>query len=581
MNTISLQNFAQGVSYGIFYLKGHLLNAYVLVPVGIILELMVLYGLNQFIIQILKIKFPASVLGMLINLGLLVVLDSLSKIVPQAGVVLHYYLKITNPSMNFSLKWINIFFVPSFVILPLSKPITIIEVLKIAAVFVIGWWVLMLINVYSIHLIKILFLLHKKPEDHHTVNTDEKPFTSTRDITTIDLRTVNTEPSTRPNLHDIDQQSLEQNEIMELQDIDPVVRPLPSYQSSPANFMSAITTNTSSTSEMTESPPPQQPSKYPHLSSEAQDIVLFITKYIDWIIYGLLFIASLPLYYISSYHLLLPFHLSVTMLCYYTALLIPLKYPVTKKFAHPILIATFLILFICFISSLIYYHKPVGFLWDLKYYKTGKNYLNLFSDAYLFNNGENNNQPDLTKYPIWPGCGDFLSSLMDISIVSLSLPVFTHRRDFVQNFWIMVPILMSIALTFFLYPLICYNIGIDSKRSIGFIGRSVTLALGTPLIDSLDGLISLMAVCTILSGICGVLIGDLTFKLLRVKNNDYVTRGVSLGINCGAIATAHLLNTDPRAASMSSLSFTIFGTMMVIFASIGEIRNVIHAIVGM
>lgn len=170
---------------------------------------------------------------------------------------------------------------------------------------------------------------------------------------------------------------------------------------------------------------------------------------------------------------------------------------------------------------------------------------------------------------------------MDISIVSLSLPVFTHRKDFIQNFWIMIPILMSIALTFFLYPIICYNIGIDAKRSIGFIGRSVTLALGTPLIDSLDGLISLMAVCTILSGICGVLIGDITFKLLRVKNNDYVTRGVSLGINCGAIATAHLLNTDPRAASMSSLSFTIFGTMMVIFASIGEIRGVIHAIVGM
>lgn len=379
MNRPTLQNLIQGVSYGLYYLKSHFINAYLLIPVGIILELMVLYGLNQFIIQILKIKFPASVLGMLINLGFLVVLDTTSKVIPQAGVVLHYYLKITNPSMNFSLKWINIFFVPSFVILPLSKPITIIEVLKIAAVFVIGWWVLMLINVYSIQLIKILFLLHKKPEDH-MVNRDDKPFTSTRDITTIDLRAVNTEPNSRPTpskLHDIDQESLERNEIMDLQDINPVIRPLPSYQTSPANFMSAITTNSTSTIESVESPPPQQPSKYPHLSSETQDIVLFITKYFDWIIYGLLFIASLPLYYTSSYHLLLPFHLSITMLCYYTALLIPLKYPFTKKFAHPILIATFLILFICFISSMIYYQKPVGFLWDLKYYKTGKNYLNL------------------------------------------------------------------------------------------------------------------------------------------------------------------------------------------------------------
>lgn len=93
MNRPTLQNLIQGVSYGLYYLKSHFINAYLLILVGIILELMVLYGLNQFIIQILKIKFPASVLGMLINLGFLVVLDTTSKVIPQAGVVLHYYLK--------------------------------------------------------------------------------------------------------------------------------------------------------------------------------------------------------------------------------------------------------------------------------------------------------------------------------------------------------------------------------------------------------------------------------------------------------------------------------------------------------
>ncbi|KAK7677555.1 hypothetical protein QCA50_019464 [Cerrena zonata] len=133
------------------------------------------------------------------------------------------------------------------------------------------------------------------------------------------------------------------------------------------------------------------------------------------------------------------------------------------------------------------------------------------------------------------------------------------------------------ALTFFCYPIFCYTIGIESLRSIGFIGRLVTLALGTPLINALGGSVSLMAVCTILSGICGVLIGDSIFNFLRVPTNDYVTRGVTLGINCGAIATAHLLNIDPRAASMSSLSFSIFGTVMVIMASIGAIRLLIQS----
>ena len=54
-----------------------------------------------------------------------------------------------------------------------------------------------------------------------------------------------------------------------------------------------------------------------------------------------------------------------------------------------------------------------------------------------------------------------------------------------------------------------------------------------------------------------------------------------MGINCGAIATAHLLNVDPRAALMSSLSFSIFGTVMVIMAAIGAIKQLINSWVGL
>lgn len=90
-----------------------------------------------------------------------------------------------------------------------------------------------------------------------------------------------------------------------------------------------------------------------------------------------------------------------------------------------------------------------------------------------------------------------------------------------------------------------------------------------------------MAVCTILSGILGVLVGDSFFSLLRISSDDFVTRGVTLGINCGAIATAHLLNVDPRAASMSSLSFSTFGTIMIILASINAVRELIRSWVGL
>ncbi|KAK6463573.1 LrgB-like family-domain-containing protein [Scheffersomyces coipomensis] len=321
------------------------------------------------------------------------------------------------------------------------------------------------------------------------------------------------------------------------------------------------------------------------LSPKSQVIVLFITKYFDWLFYGLMLIVSIPFYYISSIHLFLPYHLSITVSAFYIALSIPQKWQSTKKFAHPILISTFLILLICSIGSLIYHQgDPQGFLLDLEYYRTGRTYLNLFSSKLMYNNGQTDLMPphDATLLYKWPGCGDVLVSLLDISIVSLSLPMFTHRRDFVNNFWVvMVPTTASMALSFFVYPIVCHSIGIEATRSIGFIGRSITLALGTPLMLALGGSVSLMAVCTILSGICGVLIGDLVFKLTRVAKNDYVTRGVTLGINSGAIATAHLLNVDPRAASMSSLSFSVFGTIMIILSSIDAVVTVIRSMVGL
>ena len=83
---------------------------------------------------------------------------------------------------------------------------------------------------------------------------------------------------------------------------------------------------------------------------------------------------------------------------------------------------------------------------------------------------------------------------------------------------------------------------------------------------TLGGSIPLVVVLAILSGIIGVLVGGYLLKILqippgkdsrtqRLTADDYVTRGVSLGINASAISTAQLLTTDPRAAALSSLSF--------------------------
>lgn len=634
----TLQDLGKGIAYGVYYSKTHLIDSFVIIPSGILVLFTILYGFNQLLSNVLKIRFPSSVLGMLINLILLSVLSVLAELQSTDKTSLKYkvskwssfiftnYLRLIKPSMNFTLKWINVFFIPSFIILPLSDPISFIECLKIAGVFAVGFLSLFCVDVYLILGLKWVYRSFgfMKGDDNSShdnkqntpeveyddgegieeielqslsdsgdgaITTMREDITTMRDdITTIDLSSLRTTKNEPVVNNSINENPFTQEVSMNSVDIPNIPEPGPIHlrdsQPPPSLKLTPVSTIVRSNSpSVASSSQPESLFANDNLTKSCQSIIIFITNYIDWILYFILFIVSLPFYYIKSIHVFLPYHLGLTIISYYIALLIPLRWPKLKKIAHPILILTAEILFVCFIGSLIFHKGELkGFLDDLKFYKTGKTYLNLFNDKVLLNSGKIDHEldSDYTATPKWPGCGDVLSSLMDISIVSLSLPMFTHRKDFLKNFWVLVPpILISIALTFFCYPIICYNIGIASQRSIGFIGRSVTLALGTPLIDALDGSISLMAVCTILSGICGVLVGDTLFRMLRVSKDDYVTRGVSLGINCGAIATAHLLNVDPRAALMSSLGFSIFGTIMVIMASIGAVKDLIKSWVGL
>lgn len=63
--------------------------------------------------------------------------------------------------------------------------------------------------------------------------------------------------------------------------------------------------------------------------------------------------------------------------------------------------------------------------------------------------------------------------------------------------------------------------------------------------------------------------------------DDYITRGVTLGANSSAVATALLLTTDPRAAAFSSLSMGLLGTITVALTSVPPLVSIIRGLVGL
>lgn len=299
----------------------------------------------------------------------------------------------------------------------------------------------------------------------------------------------------------------------------------------------------------------------PRPPTRAQRWATLANHYLDSLTYTILLIfIGLPLYYALDYAM--PAHLTLSILTYFSALSIPPNY---KRFLHPVLVSSSFTILGIWILALSHRSTLRA---ALTVYTTETRYIQLF-------NGDGPHLPP-------PGAGDIFSSILDVSIVALALPMFQYRNELKRHFpSIILPNILIATASLFGYPALCHALGISSARSLSFASRSLTLALATPATQNLGGDLQLVAVLCIMSGVMGVLIGPTLLKWMRIPEDDYVTRGVALGGNSSAIATALLLVSDPRAAALSSLSMSLFGTVMVALTSVPIIVRVVAGVAGL
>ncbi|ANZ77403.1 BA75_04792T0 [Komagataella pastoris] len=474
----------------------HLLTKYLIQIVVNILILLLLYGIEE-LVKVIGIKVPSSVILMLGNFAFLILLSWAS---PK---LFGLYEKATFPTLELHLKWMNLYFVPSFIRLPLSDAISVREAFMIMAIFIIGYVVLFALVLW-------VLILWETLESRRKKNDEEKCEDETQVVPPVEKGGVMAVDST---------EDVCSNECASDSDLD---------------------------------------SKTDHSSID------LLNNIVDYTIFFVIFIVGIPLF--LKFHVALFLYLSITVLVFKTILeKTPKRY---AKIFHPLIFTVGFTWF--FMQIFNWISKTVSFQDSLRLYSTGRTYL------YLFDESQYHSQ--------WPGAGDFLVSLLDISIVSLSIPCFRLRKELYQNFIKLMSICTSAAVgCFFLYPLISYHLGVKAPRALAFMGRSVTMALGKPLIANIDGSVDLFSCTTLISGLLGVYLGDHMIRLLgwsKRHSSNIITVGMVLGINCGAVATAHLLNTNPRAAAFSSLSFVIYGLVMVIMSCIPGLVDIIHKIVS-
>ncbi|KAK3357980.1 hypothetical protein B0T25DRAFT_622561 [Lasiosphaeria hispida] len=197
--------------------------------------------------------------------------------------------------------------------------------------------------------------------------------------------------------------------------------------------------------------------------------------------------------------------------------------------------------------------------------------------------------------------GDITLSILNAGLVSWGLKLYEYRAQLLSRAGLTVFSVSSLLAlgNVALGPPFARAVGLGpAARDLAFAARSVTLALGSPVMAMLGGDSGLNAAMVVVSGIVfqmglGFGVGGwmervadgvdveargeeaATAACCRDHTDDprTVAAGVTIGINAAAMGTAYLYEVKSEAAPYSALSMMALGIMTVVFSTIQPLAH--------
>ncbi|KAH9442447.1 hypothetical protein Pst134EB_028697 [Puccinia striiformis f. sp. tritici] len=244
--------------------------------------------------------------------------------------------------------------------------------------------------------------------------------------------------------------------------------------------------------------------------------------------------------------------------------------PSYQKVFHPILVTSFITVFVVWALSAIKGHTLTQ---SLNRYSTGANYLILFRRSEGWDGSA-------------PSAGDLLSTLLVGGIVALAFPMFRYRADLYNNFFrLFVVVTPNCVVSLLFWPWVAAKMGMSGDRAITFAARFMSTPFGIQFIVATGGDNSLVVVLICITGIFAVIVRDPLFKLCRTRttpgSDDYFTIGCTIGIIAAAIGTSSLMTSHSRAAATSTVTFVVYGLALLALVAVPPIANYVGQLAGL
>ena len=157
-----------------------------------------------------------------------------------------------------------------------------------------------------------------------------------------------------------------------------------------------------------------------------------------------------------------------------------------------------------------------------------------------------------------------LSWLLGPTTVALAVPLSKQMRQ-------LPALLRTISLTVltggFVAAVLALSLAVLFNTSevvlLSIAAKSVTTPIAMGITDQLGGLLTLITLVVLLTGIVGILVADTIFKHTGIVDERW--QGLILGISAHAIGTARAFDKSPRCGAFSTLGMGLNGIWTSLF----------------
>jgi len=159
----------------------------------------------------------------------------------------------------------------------------------------------------------------------------------------------------------------------------------------------------------------------------------------------------------------------------------------------------------------------------------------------------------------------YLVAMLGPIMVAFAIPVFRYRDIIKKHYKLLI---ISSSISMLVGVLSSWGLAsifdFDDIVTNSLLSRSISIPFALVLTEKLGGSINLIPLFTVITGLVGMLLGDLLLMWMRYKNR--IAYGAAFGNGAHAMGIARARQRHELEGVIASLTMIISGVIMVLFA---------------